>query len=507
MFVAIAAVALAQDSGWTVEGAVTDAVTKLPIAGAKVSILPADTAADVFSDASGGFRFEGVAQGSYTVRVSYPGYREQSRFTQYSAGVNGMRFEVRLMPLTELEGQVLDEDGQPMAGALIYSGVNMLAETGKDGHFHIHDLAPGDLRLYCRMTFEARKKLLERDEKTGEVRGYADTYYFPGVADPQRAMKTTLSGGMHLTGVDFRLRRGPLVTFSGRVVERSGGAALRGAAVELDPGGFLLDETWKRRNVDDNGGFRFELIAPGRYTLLVYRGGAEDKGVKPYRAAVDIGAGGLTDHEVQVPENVDVTVNITAPHPEKAKGVVRISIGPHVAVSGNPTRMLVVVQPLCIFGESCVVRNIPPGEWTFDVQVPGMHETGDSPRLLYLAGVRLGQQEAWNRPVTIAEGGNPPLEIVLTGDVGTIAATVTGDDGKPAPAKVGAQRVGGTEPLHDKLNELLAGDYLVAAFAAGDIDTMRFGSPELCGDRAAKVTVTAGQTTLVSLKPCVLDPR
>jgi hypothetical protein len=49
---------------------------------------------------------------------------------------------------------------------------------------------------------------------------------------------------------------------------------------------------------------------------------------------------------------------------------------------------------------------------------------------------------------------------------------------------------------------LLPGDYQVAAFAIADSDMIRTGSPEKCGDRAAKVTVTAGQISTVSLRPC-----
>ena len=511
----LSALAVAQDSTVTVEGTVIDAATKAPIAGAQVALQSAHSAPDVSTDASGGFRFEVPELAPHTLLVvKRPGYRDVSRKAESGP------MTIRLTPLGQIEGQVLDENGHPMEGVLLYSGINMLAETDKEGRYQIRDLAPGDYKLYCRITFEARKKLLEKDEKTGEVRGYADTYYFPGFPDAERGMKTTLGGGMHLTGVDFRLRRGPLVGFSGRVVERSGGEPLKDASVELDRG-FLLDETRKRRNVEANGGFRFELIEPGHYTLLVYRGAAADPAARrragpsplpagdpgAFHVPVDIGPGGLTDAELRIPENVEITIRTMSPHPERTTGGVMVAVGPFITGAPRPGFSM---RPPCWTGKTCTLADIPPGEWAFDVQAPGVRESGDSPRFLYIESIRFGQQDAWNRPVTIAEGGNPPLEIVLTGDVGTIQATVTGEDGKPLSGMVVAQRLGGTEPMRNsttgRLEGLLPGDYEVAGFAR-DEDTGRvaYGSPERCSDQAVKVAVRAGQTTMVNLKPCVFD--
>jgi hypothetical protein len=54
------------------------------------------------------------------------------------------------------------------------------------------------------------------------------------------------------------------------------------------------------------------------------------------------------------------------------------------------------------------------------------------------------------------------------------------------------------------LDELLPGEYRVAAFVTrDDEDTVRTSPLDRCGDRAVKVTVTAGQATNVALKPCV----
>jgi hypothetical protein len=128
---------------------------------------------------------------------------------------------------------------------------------------------------------------------------------------------------------------------------------------------------------------------------------------------------------------------------------------------------------------------------------------------LYLASVRLGQQEAWGKPVTISEGASPALRIVLTADVGTLTAMVTAEDGTPVPAVLAHET--DRWPTAAAPRELLPGRGVAAgglpsgAFAIADSDMIRTGSPERCGDRAAKVTVTAGQISTVSLRPCVPD--
>ena len=105
---------------------------------------------------------------------------------------------------------------------------------------------------------------------------------------------------------------------------------------------------------------------------------------------------------------------------------------------------------------------------------------GETPRQLYIERVRFGSQNGLG-PVTVAEGANPPLEIVLTDKVGAISASVSTEDGHPAEsAALVASRLGGDSALSPasqslssgygpfRLEGLLPGDYLVAAFVASD---------------------------------------
>jgi hypothetical protein len=134
-----------------------------------------------------------------------------------------------------------------MVGVLIYIGSAHRTTTDAEGRYQISDLVPGDYELYCRLPQTTRADAAQREDGWGAR--YSDTYYFPGVEDSARAVRLKVNAGMRAGGFDFRLRRITLVDFSGRVVDRMSGKMLRGAAVELDPGNSLTDESWKRRTV------------------------------------------------------------------------------------------------------------------------------------------------------------------------------------------------------------------------------------------------------------------
>jgi hypothetical protein len=59
----------------------------------------------------------------------------------------------------------------------------------------------------------------------------------------------------------------------------------------------------------------------------VHRGGETDAGRPPFRVPVEVGCSGLLDAEIRIPEYVNISVNITAPHPELTPGGVTVALG------------------------------------------------------------------------------------------------------------------------------------------------------------------------------------
>src|SRR2546423_1413267 len=75
--------ALAQGTG-TLRGTVVDSTTQQPVGGAQVQLVGTNRA--TFTDASGVYRFTGVASGAATVRVQKIGFAQQTATTTVSDG-------------------------------------------------------------------------------------------------------------------------------------------------------------------------------------------------------------------------------------------------------------------------------------------------------------------------------------------------------------------------------------------------------------------------------------
>jgi putative cell wall-binding protein/5-hydroxyisourate hydrolase-like protein (transthyretin family) len=107
----------------SLEGLVTDAVTKAPIAGAEVLLepgQPADIAVaclqSTSTDAAGHYQFSGMATGWYYLRVQAAGYEATDTPSFPYSGTGTMQYGVALNPLkTVLTGRLLS-GGQPVPG-------------------------------------------------------------------------------------------------------------------------------------------------------------------------------------------------------------------------------------------------------------------------------------------------------------------------------------------------------------------------------------------------------
>lgn len=332
------------------------------------------------------------------------------------------RIALEVTPFARLEGIVLDEEGRPLQGVMVYTGTNYQATTGADGRYTVEHLQPGTYSIILRTPYEIRRTTLKRDPETGEVFGYANTEYYPGVADQQAATPVTISGGLDLRGFDIRLRRVRLVQFSGRAIERAGGAPLSGARVELAVSNGatpLADETYKERPTADDGGFRFDLIQPGTYSLLVYR--ANGAKALPYIVPVEVPKVGIQDQKIAVPPFAALQGSILAPRDTEWSGQVIFSV--RSSISGAISRDFTVNS------EKFAVDDLPPGKWVLQVE-SNVIKRPEAIKL-FIQSARLGTQNALAEPMTVTESGNPPLEIRLTRDAGRIAGTVVDENGLP----------------------------------------------------------------------------
>jgi hypothetical protein len=515
----------AQDPTGVIEGSIRDSVSGLPIAGVKLSLFsgpqnpPVDgglrmprSHGSTESDALGSLRFEKLPAGEYQIypkKLGYidrHGYEPRPQEVTLKTGDASERVLLELVPTATISGRVLDEDNRPLPGVKVYAEAKLqsripAAEEGTAG-YRLEYLAPGDYTLALRVPMEIRRKTSRRDPKTGEVWGYPNTQYYPGVDDDRAAATIPVRPGAHIDSFDLRLRRARLVTLRGRITDAGTRGPLIGGAVELTPETVpLADSTYARRRLANDGMFQFDLIKPGSYRLLVYRHGSEDS--IPHMVPVFAGTEPVTELAIAAPEFQTIEGRVAIPEGK----------------AGTRWPLLLRVLPDPVGGQSFELKAdergaftlIPPGRWRI------LAEWGFAPPAdLYVASIRFGEQDISNGPFTISEGGNPPITITLSDKAGRLTGRVVDDNygsmknaliaAKPAPGTVAARKLYTSEANQNgefSVPSLPPGEYLVSAWPLGFTLREWIEAPDKgCSDRVAKVTVQAGQSASVQLKPC-----
>src|SRR6185503_5315886 len=133
-------------------------------------------------------------------------------------------------------GRVLDEEGEPLARAVVsvlrqqyVRGQKQLTPAGADqsddrGQYRVFGLPPGD--YFVRAAAAGSEQVVRQifgdpgGAQTTEPNGYAPTYY-PGVTTASDATKVKLDAAQELTGIDFQIQIVPFATVRGVVVGSS----------------------------------------------------------------------------------------------------------------------------------------------------------------------------------------------------------------------------------------------------------------------------------------------
>ena len=478
-----AAPIVAQDTG-VISGVIRNSVNRQPVEDAQVSLI-GTTGTAIQTDVDGRFRFTLLPAGKYSLRVEKPGFVKRGP-VEIQAGADPVT--VNLDPLAQIEGRVLDDDGHPAQGVTVESAspqgrsvpLESSLPTQADGRFLLQNLVPGDHWIRVRVP-EAQR-----------ADGYPASEYYPGVADLEQTVPIRLAVGQQMAGLTIRLRRVPMVTLRGRVIDlgKDEAARPREVAIDCEPG--PISGSFARREVDAEGGFYFEGVPAGRHRLLVYRGTGSDD--LPYSTTIDVGKD-------------DVTVNL--PPFANVAGVVKSTVNPWEGVLGIGVATEGAWRRNVVPDEdgSFTLRDLPPGEWSLRLESNNLHGGGTP---LRLASVTFGQASVIKRPMRVTEGGNPPLVITLSDESGGIAGKVEEADPKDETIVFAVPTDG--RPLEPNnsahtgsdgsftMTNLLPGDYQVSAWDLTSLRKVGYGSD--CSDRAVKITVTNGQTAAVKLKRC-----
>lgn len=280
-----------------VRGIVQTADTGAPIRRAQIrAVSPGSRETRlVTTDAEGRFELRDLPAGRWELTASKGGYvtmrygqrraLEAGRPIELADGQVMQQVNFALPRGAVIAGRVLDEFGDPVAGARVQAlryqlsqGTRRLAATGMSaqtddtGAFRLYGLMPGEYYV------SAILRALPADE-TADSTGYAPTYY-PGTGSVTEAQPVAL-GIAEEASIAFALLAVRTARVSGTVVTSTGLPLTNGVVMLLAPdavggGGPLAFGAGNR--IRGDGSFALSNVAPGSYTLMATNGGPGGRG-------------------------------------------------------------------------------------------------------------------------------------------------------------------------------------------------------------------------------------
>ena len=297
-----------------IAGRVRTADTGRPVKHARVTVSAGGRQSRATTtDDQGRFRLTELTAGSYTVTASRTGFvdavygqrrpLQPGTPVQLADGQEIATIDLRLVRGGVITGRVLDEDGEPLARAIVtvqryqyIRGERQLSPAGGDqsddrGQYRVFGLPPGEsyasadagrlAQVFGRgfQQFAAgggagpggggRGGFFGAPPDDPEPVGYAPTYY-PGVVNAAEAGKITVGPGQEVSGMDFQVQLVATATVSGIVVGADGAVPVM--LVPQDSGGTMRGQIL-RGSARANGPFTIANVPPGRYIAVARSGG------------------------------------------------------------------------------------------------------------------------------------------------------------------------------------------------------------------------------------------
>ncbi len=432
------------------EGTVINAVTGEPVKKAHLTLLPLGAPNGLpygtISDEAGHFLIDDVDPGRYNFAANRSGFVTQSyspdgranRSSVLTLG-NGQKMKeivFKLTPQGVIAGRILDEDGEPLADAMVQTmvyayqrGRRQLVGRGGGmsndlGEFRLYGLRPG--KYIVSATYQARDMLSGFAERTvgasqaqqAAEEGYATTYY-PNSTNPENAIAIDIAPGGQVTGLNITLARIRTVRIKGHVSGGPDGDGRR-TMVMLTPRETGSIAMPRPSVVDPQGNFQLRGVAPGSYTLrATYR---DENKFFSASYPVDVATSNIEGLEMELRPPGDLEGHVVI------EGSNSDSIG---------SRMRVLLQPKVmnsmIGGSNGVVQddrtfkltNIGASE--YDANVVGL------PEGYYLKTLRLGQQDVTNTGLDFSQGVPAgQLTVVINPNAGQVEGAVQNSKGDPA---------------------------------------------------------------------------
>jgi 5-hydroxyisourate hydrolase-like protein (transthyretin family) len=424
------------------------------------------------TDEQGRYRITGLAAGSYTIAVTKAGFVDgaygQRRISgsgvpvDLTDGQQAANIDVRLSRGGVVTGHVLDEEGEPLARAMVtvmrqqyVRGQKQLTSAGADqsddrGQYRIFGLPPGD--YFVSASAGGLEQIVRQivgdpgSAQQSEASGYAPTYY-PGVTTSSDATRLILAAAQEIWGIAFQIQVVPLATVKGVVAGGSatvmlvsddgGGAgalalgALGGAVGALagrggGRGGFGPFGGGLRAATRPDGTFAIPNVTPGKYTIVARADGGPNGASRTAVQQVVV-AGAEVNVALSPVPNVQLggTFTLEATGTPPANGFTGFRVMP-VAIGGSAA--------MAIGGRGARPSDVgPAGQFTINDVAPGAYTIrASTPRGWTMKAVYLDGREITDEPIDVKSDNITGLNVIFTDRVSGLAGSVRDARGTPA---------------------------------------------------------------------------
>jgi len=500
------------------------------------------------TDEQGRYRITGLTAGSYIVSAAKSGFVDGAFGQRRSSGTGtpveladaqqAANIDIKLARGGIVTGHVLDEEGEPLARAVVtvlrqqyVRGQKQLTPAGTDqtddrGQYRVFGLPPGDYFVSANAGgVEQGVRQILGDfggAQQPESSGYAPTYY-AGVTSAADAARVKLAAAQEVTGIDFPIQVVPFATVKGVVVggsatvmllsDEAGAGGLAGLAGRGGGGrggfGPLLGGGLRAVTRPD-GSFSIPNVAPGKYTIIA-RGDAGPNG--PSRTAMQ--------PLVVAGEEVNVALN-PSPGVQLGGTITFEAAGSPPASGFSGFRVMPV--PLGAVAALPGGRGARPGDITQNGQftitdvTPGLYSIrASAPRGWAMKAVFVDGREVTDSPIEVKSENVTGLNVIFTDRISSLSGNVRDARGTPIgdvtviafPADDRLWMPQSRQILSARTDQagayrlasIPAGDYLVIAL--DDVEPGEWFDPAFLDQirgRATKVKIEEGEQRTQDLK-------